>query len=271
MAGLSIDLRALEVIGYADRLGKAFVPQRVPPIFRVKTNPDRLVLPPFRIENERVAYTVDGFQSDLDRAVRRRQATRLDESFAALPDHRLWIDESFAPHYEPASIVEETLRLLANKRVREAQTALAEGRLGKAERLAQAAISADDTCLNAILVKGLVHQLRGDHDSVEILGEIAGAIAPGTDFQSWIDFFSLLVMEKRKRDVYDFAAPRASMIGEPDRPYGEDPRDDEWRGAGGHIDTEDQCSKNDIVSSIIGQYEPLSRLDFNFENEPFVM
>lgn len=253
-------LEALEVVGYADRLGRAFVPQVVPPIFRKKTAPHYLIMPPFQLEARQVTYSIETTPADLDRAERQGQATRLDVPFAALPEHQLWIDESFVAHYQPTPTVLQTLRQLAETRVREAQSAIAEGRLGKAERLAQAAISADDTCLNAILVKGLLHRLRGDHDSVEMLGEIARSIAPGTDFESWIDFFAVLVMNRRQSRIYDSTPPSASMIGEPEAAYGEDGPGSPWEGAGGHVDL-GEISAEEISKLALEQYEPLANLD----------
>ena len=272
MVRLEIDLNALEIIGYADRLVEAFVPQNVPPIFRLKEDPDRIIMPPFRTESHKIVYSTDGFQSDLDQAVRRGQATRLDQVIDTQPDHRLWIDESFQAHYEPADTVVETLQQLAKDRVGEALEALAEGRLGKAERLAQTAISADDTCFNAILIKGLVHQLRGDHDSVELLVEIAESMRPGADLQALIDFYSALIMDKQRRGAFHTIPRAASMVGEPNPLYTHAAGSD-WQGSGGHIETEDRYSDRSIVKSLLAQYEPLTRINLStsHENGPFVM
>ncbi len=193
MAESSYRIEDLEVVGHADTLDESFVPALVPPIFRLRDDRDLVLLPPFEIDGERVAEALPGGEADLERAVLRGQATRLEVAIDALPEHQLWIDEEFRPHYGATTEVLDGLRRLAKARAREAQHAVAEGRLEDAERLAQSAISADDGCLNAILVKALIETLQGNEAQVEVLIDVAETIVPGADFRAWIRFFSRLV------------------------------------------------------------------------------
>ncbi|MCP3959890.1 MAG: hypothetical protein GY719_18760 [bacterium] len=218
MVESSFELKNLEIIGYADSLSRSLVPQVVPPVFRLVDEPERILMPPFRIMGDRVTAAASGCEADFERAVKRGQATRFEVAVPARPAFRLWIDEALEPHYEDADKVSRALLQLAHKRARKAQEALAGGRLAEASRHAQAAIAADDGCLNAILVKALVHQLEGDHDSVEILTEIAELIVPGADLKSWILFFSALVSAQEGRRIYSTYSP-VSLVGEPASKY----------------------------------------------------
>lgn len=238
MTHLDFELSSLLIIGYADSLSEAFVPQVVPPIFRLRNKPQTVVMPPFRIENDRIVEAHAGTAADLERAVVRGQATHIDVDIDARPGYRLWIDEAFKPHYEPAEVVADTLRRLAQRKARAAQDALTQGRLAEAMRLAQTAISADDGCLNAILVKALVHQLEGDQASVEILIEIAGMIVPDADFQAWIEFFSALVIGRIGRQLDESAGSKVSFVAEPASRYHVLPLDSGWRGGGGRVEEE---------------------------------
>ena len=197
MTSPSFRLSDLEIVGYADCLSEEFVPQVVPPIFRQRGTRDRIIMPPFLIEGEEVKKAAAVSASDLESAVLRGQATRLGTVIPARPGNRLWVDESFEPHYESSETVFERLHAIAQRRAREAQQALVDGRIERAVRLAQAAISADDGCLNAILVKALIHRIQGDQASVEILTDIGETIVPGADLRSWVDFFFALVLRNQ--------------------------------------------------------------------------
>ncbi len=267
----SFELIDLEIVGFADRLSESFVPLVVPPVFRLRDDPDRIVMPPFRIEGERVEEAMAGFKSDFERAIMRGQATRLERVIAARPGYRLWIDERLEPHYEPGEAVAEKLRRLARSKAREAQRALAEGRLAEATRLAQTSINADDGCLNAVLVKALVHQLEGDHDSVEVLTDIAETILPEADFQAWVDFFAALVIEQSRRTTYAFATPRFSSIAEPPASYVTRPADTDWPGAGGWIDEGVPYSDREIAEALQTRYRALFEIQPDLEDELLVM
>lgn len=193
MAQRDYDLNDLEVIGYASVLTSELVPRIVPPIFRSKTQLEIVLLPPYHLEGDRVCDVWDGREEDLERAVRAGQVTRIDSPMEARTEHHLWIDEALRPHYEPAPEVEQELLRLAHRKVHEAQDALAEGRLDDALRLSQNALSADDRCLNALLIKACVYELRGEMGKVKILNRLAERITPGTDLFSWVALFSKLV------------------------------------------------------------------------------
>ncbi len=182
-------LRDLEIVGYADTLSETFLPQLVAPIFRLRSHPETMLLPPFRLAEERLEDAVWADRAELDQALGRGQATLLPAVIEAKPDHDLWVDGDFAIHYAPAPQVRQTLRRLAQSSVRQAQDALARRDLEAAAQHAQAAICADDGCLNALLVKALVHRLEGQEQKVEMLADVAEAVAPGVDLIAWADFF----------------------------------------------------------------------------------
>jgi hypothetical protein len=266
-------LSELEIIGYADCLSEEFVPQVVPPIFRPRGASDRVVMPPFLIEGYEVTDVEPGLASDFKSAILRGQATRLATVIAARPGYRLWVDESFEPHYEPSEAVSEKLRKIAQRKAREAQQALVEGQMEEAMHLAQAAISADDGCLNAILVKALAHRLEDDQASVEILSDIAETVAPGADLISWVDFFAALVLEQAAREAYRSASSPASLIAEAAPVYGALSESIGWPGFGGRHDVGDPGSSQELAEGLFSRLKILSEVDFDLgdETEQLVM
>lgn len=255
-------LSTLDIIGYADCLNQVFLPQIVPPIFCMRNKSNRILMPPFRIVGDEVLSSQVGVQSDLERAVLGGQATRLDTRISAQPDYRLWVDETLQPRYEPATTVAARLRQVAREKSTEALRALARNRVEEAMQLAQTAISADDGCLNAILVKALVNQIEGNQACVELLTEMADTIAPGSNLGAWIQFFAELATVQIKPETFSSASSphithNMSSPEEQEGPAGYD-----WPGAGGGIATEKQYSDKEIAQAVIAQYRPLFEMPF---------
>ncbi len=253
MAESTYRIEDLEVVGYADTLDESFVPTLVPPVFRLRDDPDRVLLPPFEIKDDQVVEVLPGAESDLERAVLRGQATRLDEAIDAESDHQLWIDEELQPHYGVTADVLDGLRRLAKTRAREAQNAVTEGRLADAERLAQAAISADDGCLNAILVKALIETLQGNEDQVEVLIDVAENIVPGADFRAWIHFFSGLARGFGEICApYPYPAGRVSHIAEEPGEYDSPDANLRWQATADPIEGTTAGAAADLDTDVEG-------------------
>jgi len=190
MPDLAYKLEDLEIVGYADTLDEAVVPQVVPPIFHRKEGADEYLLPPFRLSGSQVERAVVGRKIDFESAVHRGQATPLERPLEARPDHELWIDQKLEPHYEPAKKARRSLGKIARQQIRQAHEALAAGLLDDALFHSQAALSADDGSLDAILIKAIVYSRRHQDNRVKALAEIAEAISPGIDLVGKVELSS---------------------------------------------------------------------------------
>lgn len=191
MSADDVVFHALDVVGYADDLPRNLLPRLVAPIFRQRTNANLFLLPPYTLTGEGLSDFSLTSKSDFERAVILGQATKVGP-FQARPDYRLWIDLDYSPRYEPTDEVSNHLRAIAHDHVRQAKTALRASRYGEAAKLAQVAIAADERCLDALLVKAIVHRSRGEGDEVDVLREIAESVSPDVEFLSWVDMYSPL-------------------------------------------------------------------------------
>ncbi len=176
------NLTDLEIVGYSDVLTDDLVPRIVPPIFRLRADPGRLVIPPFRLVDDHVEGGIEGDESDLDRFVGNEQATRIQQPIQARPKHHLWIDEHFKPQYEPDGKVIERLRTVAKQNIPLAWEAVHDRDFDAALQLAQTAIAADESSLDALLVKAVVDKLTGHDDRAAVLSDIAAVTYPGVSF-----------------------------------------------------------------------------------------
>lgn len=176
-----------EIVGYAESLTEDLLPRAVVPVFRLRQEPERFLVPPFRLEGDTVVGAGTATAAEIATAVTERRFSRLERPIAAKPDHQLWIDSSYKPRYEPTGTARQHLMAIAKQSVAASKEALRESRYDAALRLSQRAISADEGRLDAVLTQAIVHRLRGDEARVELLGEIAAAIDPRIDFRSWVD------------------------------------------------------------------------------------
>lgn len=168
----------LEIIGYADRLPPEALPRLVTPVFEHKTNKDRILLPPFRLDANFVYGGAWDDKSRWQSLTKTGNMTELSETIPAKSDYQLWIDEDNQAKYERRSAAHRNLETIATERVAEAQEALARWELGTAERLAAVAFNADDRSIEALLVKAAVRELQGEPRSVAFLASLAHGISP---------------------------------------------------------------------------------------------
>lgn len=181
------NLADLEIVGYSNVLTVDLVPRIVPPIFRFRSDPARLLIPPFRLVDDHVEGGIEGDESDLDRFVGSEQATRIQPPIQARPVHHLWIDQRFKPHYGAEGKVIERLRAVAKKNIPLAWAAIHKEDFDKALQLAQTAIAADELSLDALLVKAVVDKLTGHDDRAAVLSDIAAVTYPGVSFDALVD------------------------------------------------------------------------------------
>lgn len=179
----------LEIIGYAERLTEDLLPRMVVPVFRFRHEPNEVLMPPYRPETSHIHGGVRGTVLELATAEAQGRFTALESPISAQPGHRLWIDRSFQPRYEPETEARRHLSEIAKQSAAASKEALRENRYEEALDLAQEAISADESCIDAVLTKAIVHRLLGNEGRVALLADVAAAIDPHIDFNSWIDLY----------------------------------------------------------------------------------
>lgn len=204
-----INLKELDIIGYANVLDARSVPHVVAPIFRFRAEHDRLVFPPYRIAGPVVLKATMGSGSDLRSAIASGKATALAKPISARDDHELWINQRMNPQYEPALQAEETLRGIAKKAISEARAALREGRLDEADRFAGTAMAADDRLAEPVVIKAAVYRLRNDEDGLHAMRILAKRDSTPDGFDMAVE---TLMMTARNQQAQKQACSRMWRI-----------------------------------------------------------
>lgn len=95
-----VDIKNLDIIGYSDALIEGHTFLIVPPIFRFRDRPNRILVPPYHFEEELLHRATEISVEEI------RELHDKDEvvifrtiPFAARLGFDLWIDESDVPHY----------------------------------------------------------------------------------------------------------------------------------------------------------------------------
>jgi hypothetical protein len=166
-------LDELDIVGYADWLDKTLVPHVVPPIYQFRSNPEKLLFPPFHLAGTEVVGGTIGSQAQINRFVNEGRATRIEQPIPARPDHELWIDQEMKPRYDSFDVAEKTLRGIAKENNERARRLLLKGDLEQAEQAANVALGADDRLVDSFVIKAVIALRRGEADDAESLKQTA--------------------------------------------------------------------------------------------------
>jgi len=168
-----MNLDNLDIVGYAELLDKTLVPHVVPPIYRLRDDPDKLLFPPFHLAGPEVIGAAVGSQAQMDQFVSEGRTTRLDQPIAALADHELWIDQEMQPRYESFYVAKKMLRAIAEDKAGQARRLLLQGDHQKAEEAANTALGADDRLVAPFVIKAAIALQRGEKEDAESLKQTA--------------------------------------------------------------------------------------------------
>jgi hypothetical protein len=177
----------LEIVGYADVLKETMLPSVVPPVFRIKAEPQRAFLPPYSLNAGFLCNATEVPVSELEELRDSREITLIDPEFPARRDFELWIDQSFQLHYQPLDEAERNLRSIATEEIRHAEDAFREGDLRQAERYSGVAISADDKRVEPLAIKAAICRMRSDQSGERLMAKLAAPVLEGRLFNLLVD------------------------------------------------------------------------------------
>jgi hypothetical protein len=166
----------LEIVGYAEVLKETMLPSVVPPVFRLKTDPGRALLPPYSFSGGYLCNATEVAPPELEALRDAREITLFDSPLQAQPGYELWVDQRFAWHYEPRAQVDKTLGQIATDSITQAEAALNEGKLEQAERLCSVAISAHDTRVEPLAIKAAIRRMQGNTTGESVMAELAAPV-----------------------------------------------------------------------------------------------
>jgi len=170
------DMNDLEIIGYAEVLRETMLPSVVPPVFRMKADPQRVLLPPYSFNAGFVCNATEVPARELDALRDAHEITLFDEAIPAQPGYELWVDQSYQCHYERRGQADANLGRISAASIGQAEAALKAGNVEEAERLAGVAISADDRRVEPLAIKAAIRRLQRNATGESLMAELAAPV-----------------------------------------------------------------------------------------------
>jgi len=177
----------LEIVGYADVLDETMLPSVVPPVFRIKAEPQRAFLPPYSLNAGFLCNATEVLVSELEELRDSREITLFDPAFPARRDFELWVDQSFQLHYQPLDEAARNLSRIAAEEIKYAEDAFREGDVRQAERSSGVAISADDGRVEPLAIKAAICRIRSDKAGEHLMAKLAAPVLEERLFNLLVD------------------------------------------------------------------------------------
>src|ERR1039458_3440709 len=185
-----VPIDGLEIVGYANVLLDSMLPSIVPPVFRLKGNPDEVFVPPYVFNAGYLCNATALSGSELKALEQNQEITPFEgEPLAAQRDFELWLDQTRDRHYEPRTQAHATLLALAKDHIHKAEQALKEGKTADAERLSGVASCADDRLVEPLAIKAALRRLRKDTTGEKLITKLAAARMTEGVFRKLVDFY----------------------------------------------------------------------------------
>lgn len=164
---------SLEIIGYANRLNASMLPAVVPPVFRVKAEPDRILLPAFVIHQGFVCDATERLFTEARHLADAEEITIFEEPLDAQRDFELWIGLDGTPHYEPIPEASSKLKQIAIENIALAETAMRSGDFKTAENCCRIALCADDRLIDSLAISAAISRRTHDSGSERLMEKLA--------------------------------------------------------------------------------------------------
>jgi hypothetical protein len=94
------------------------------------------------------------------------------------------------PHYEPISDAEQHLGLIADTSLQQAEAALCEGDLDKADRLAGVALCANDRLLDPLAIRAAIRHRQKREGAVRVMARLAAPRYGQEEFEARMNHFA---------------------------------------------------------------------------------
>ena len=184
------NIAALEIIGYANRLTSSMWPVIVPPIFRVRAQPDRILFPAFVIHEGFVCNASERSAAELAKLDAAGEITLFKKPVPAQQDFELWIDAQGHPKYQPIPEAAARLRAIATQNIASAETALRAGHYAEAADCCRIALCADDRLLEPLAISAAIARRENDPARERTMLKLAQGRATPSGFKLLVDGFA---------------------------------------------------------------------------------
>ena len=178
------NINDLEIVGFANVLADWMLPCIVPPVFRLKSDVNRVFLPPYHMNGDFLYDATEVPGSEAAELAGNQEITLSNEPLAAHPDFELWVDVTSKIHYEPIAEAELKLQDIYTASMIKAEQALEAGNLEDAERYVNIAASADDRKVDPFALKTAIRTIQEHKAGAELMAHLAGRFITPEGFEA---------------------------------------------------------------------------------------
>jgi hypothetical protein len=180
----------LEIVGYATVLLDTMLPSVVPPVFRLKGEPDQAFVPPYFF-NAGCLYNATALSSSELAALEQKGEITLfaDDPVDPRPGFELWVDQARQRLYQPRAQAHAALLALAKDYIQKAEQALNDGQTADAERFSGVALCADDRLVEPLAIKAALRRLRKDATGEGLMAKLAAPRMTAGAFGKLVDAY----------------------------------------------------------------------------------
>jgi hypothetical protein len=203
----------LEIVGYGNVLSDDMLPSVVPPVFRLRSDVKRALLPPYSFNAGFLCNATEVSQSELEDLRDSNEITLFDDVFPASAGFELWIDQAFQRHYQPRDEAKRELSRIAAEGIKNAEEALRLGNLAEAERLSGVAISADDRKLEPLAIRAAIRRFHGNAVGESLMAELAAPVLEERRFELLVNDYYRSIGCKEPTEALSFPVPHRPMQG----------------------------------------------------------
>ena len=178
------NINDLEIVGFANVLADWMLPCIVPPVFRLKSDVNRVFLPPYHMNGDFLYDATEVPGSEAAELAGNQEITLWNEPLLAHPDFELWVDVTSKIHYEPIAAAELKMQDIYTASMIKAEQALEAGNLEDAERYVNIAASADDRKVDPFVLKTAIRTIQEDKAGAELMAHLAGRFITPEGFEA---------------------------------------------------------------------------------------
>lgn len=184
-----VKLIDLEITGYADVLPESMTPSIVPPVFRLKSNAGVAYLPPYHMNSGVLYNATEVSWREVEMLAEREKITLLNEPFPARPNWELWVDRSLQPHYQSRIETDKELDRIGREAMQQAELALGDGDLERAERNSSVAACANDRRPGPFALQAAIDRHRGNRAGEAVMAKVAASMCDAHEFEILVQYY----------------------------------------------------------------------------------
>ena len=176
----------LDIIGLASIVEAPTLPRVLAPVFRDRTSPDSVILPPFTVIGDEVFNFHPAGMAEFEALVSQEKLTSLPAPIAAKVNHDLWVNPDGHVAYEPKAEVKKAFKQLFKDHLALAEQFLSAKDFGAACQHAAIARAVNPVHLDPLIIRAVAERSLGQHTRFAFTRHLAEDIVTPAEFDQLI-------------------------------------------------------------------------------------